>query len=648
MSDRASRLRFWLLQVLIVGAFALLGVRLWDLQIISEAEYRQSADENSYRLLPVDAQRGVIYDRNGQMLVRNVPSFTVNIVPADLPEQDDERERVLERVGELIGLPATDQAVAQATTGDEETPVSIETLLRWRTVNVNLPVCVATDVDRQAAFVIEEEHLDLPGISVGVAPLREYTYGPLVSHILGYVGRIPNEYANTYTDDPDADYDLDDLVGLAGVERAMEDTLRGTKGNKHVQVDAYGREITTIAEEAPSSGSSLMLTLDLSLQEIVQNALLEGMANAGSEVGVCIAMDPRTGEILALGSLPSYDNNLFSGGISHEDYGLLSTDSNRPLVNHAVSGQYPPGSTFKIVPAAAALEWGVVSPYTTFTCQGRLYLPNKYAPDDPSLAQTFYCWSKTGHGTLNLVGALMQSCDIYFYQVAGGYGDFQGLGIDRLGQAAELFGFGEPTGIELPAEASGLVPSDEWKRHTYDETWLTGDTYNAAIGQGFVLATPLQVLNATAAVANGGTLYRPQLIYQTIGGDGAVTHVLTPEPIHDLSMSPDTIELVRQGLLEAVEYGTGYYAKIPGLAVAGKTGTAEFARLDDEGNLILDHEGNLPTHAWFTAFAPYEDPEIALVVFLDDGGEGSQTAAPVAAKVLRYYFGIDEPDIPQN
>ena len=654
MSDGYIRFRFALLRIMVIAVFALIASKLWQLQIVSGQEYLHSADINRFRLMPIDAPRGIIYDRFGRLLVRNVPSFTVSIVRAGLPEDSQQRQVVLSRLGELLKMPVTD-TVSSAISGTQQISVeaalvrgdkgpSIEGILeRARSIiGPYSPVRIASNVDRQAAFIIEEEHLKLPGVVVEAQPLRQYIDGPLTAHILGYVGRISSERLEDYLRDEKLGYEPDDLVGLTGIERTQEKALRGTKGEKHVEVDVFEREVAVIASEPPVQGHNLVITLDLELQRYVENALREGMRKAGSAVGVAIALDPRTGEILAMVSLPSYDNNLFSGGISYEDYARLSEDKHRPLVNHAISGQYPPGSTFKIVTASGALQEHVIDRSTTRTCQGTLLLPNKYAPADLSQAQPFYCWNRGGHGALSVVGAIMQSCDIFFYQVAGGYQDFQGLGITRLGQYARMYGYGEPTGVDLSGEASGLVPSDRWKRQTYGQQWFTGDTYNAAIGQGDVLATPLQMLNATAAVANRGTLYRPQLVYQVTNAEGQVVRSLQPEPIRKLEVSEQNLDLVRKGMLEAVAHGTAPLAQLPGIAVAGKTGTAEYPALDENGRLIRDKLGRLPTHAWFTAFAPYENPEIALVVFLEGGGEGSQRAAPVAAKILRHYFGLPE------
>jgi penicillin-binding protein 2 len=642
-NERRSQFRFYAMRVVAVILFAVISARLWDLQVMSSTDYRASADQNRFRLVPVDAPRGIIYDRFGRMLVRNIPSFTVSIVPAGLPEDEKARGAVIARVGELLGLPC--EAVGCAPADPDEPTVEaifrkIDENLTNGVIGLYRPVRIASNVDRQAAFIIEEEHIELPGVVVEVESHRQYLDGALTAHILGYVGSIPAEREGVYRE---RGYQPDDLVGLTGIERTQEAYLRGIKGEKHVEVDAFEREVRQIALQPPEQGANIILTLDVELQRFVEEALREGMRKAGSEVGVAVAMDPRTGEVLSMVSLPSYDNNLFSGGISYADYAALSSNPNHPLVNHAISGQYPPGSTFKIVPASAALQERVVDPSTRFICRGMMYLPNKFFPDDPTKAQPFYCWHRGGHGAMDVVGAMQQSCDIYFYQATGGYREQKGLGIERLVDYSRMFGFGEPSGVELSGEAAGLLPSDRWKRQNYGESWYTGDTYNASIGQGYVLATPLQVLNATVAIANRGTLNRPQLIYQVIDGEGNVLEALTPDPIRELAVDPAHITLVRQGMREAVTHGTAWYARIPGLSVAGKTGTAEYAGFDEDGNLIMDDEGHLPTHAWFTAFAPYEDPEIALVVFLEGGGEGSQMAAPVAAEILRYYFHVPVP-----
>ncbi len=611
------RLRLALFRLTILLLFAGLMIRLWRLQIVEADRYRAWADENRFRLVSTEAPRGIIYDRQGRILVRNTPSFSVEIMPAYLPHEEGARRQVLAHLAELLDMPFLSAA-------------SLEERLAGTELAPFQPMIVAQDVGRETAFVIAEEHLNLPGVNLRIIPTRQYTEGPLTAHILGYVGRIPAERAEEYLA---RGYDSHlDRVGLAGVEYTFEEELRGRKGQKYIEVDVAGREVRTVGvAQEDSPGHNLILTLDLDLQRTVEEALRAGMEEVGSTSASAIALNPQTGEILALVALPSYDNNLFAGGISAQDYQRLTEDPERPLVNHAIGGQYPPGSTIKIILAAAGLEEGVISPQTRLLCQGTLWLPNKYFPDDPELAQPFYCWLRSGHGPLNVVQALTYSCDIFFYQLGGGFREFEGLGLERLAEYAERFGLGQQSGIALTGETAGLVPTAKWKRLNYAESWTTGDTYNISIGQGFILATPLQMVNATAAVANGGTLYQPQIVYEVRTADGQLIRPFQSEVIRQVGVSPQHLELIRQGLRGAVAWGTARRADLPEVAVAGKTGTAEFLGPRDE-------KGNLPTHAWFTAFAPYEDPEIALVVFVAGGGEGSRTAVPIAAQILRYYF----------
>ena len=475
-----------------------------------------------------------------------------------------------------------------------------------------------------------------------VEPVREYIAGPLMAHLLGYMGPIPEAEAEQYDEQG---YGPNDLVGLTGVEYSYEPDLKGESGSRYIEVDVLGREIRTVIEEsAPVPGHNLTLTIDLPLQTAMENAVKAGLEQAKVKSGVAIAMNPKTGEILGMVSLPTYDNNQFARGISMEEYSALLQDPGHPLINHAISGLYPPGSTFKIIPAAAALEEGVITAQTTVNDPGIIWLANQYFPNDLSQAQPFYCWIHTygrGHGNVNVVSALTVSCDVFFYVVSGGYGDFRGLGEPLLHYYALQFGLGDLTGIDLPAENPGLVPSSRWKRINLAESWVTGDTYNMAIGQGFVLTTPLQMLNATAAIANGGYLFRPQVVRQVTEADGTLVRDFRPDLIRQLPIAPENVDLVRQGMYGATHSpgGTALAVNLPGLEVAGKTGTAEFPGERDE-------KGNLPTHAWFTAFAPYDDPEIVIVVFVEGGGEGSAVAVPIGKEILKAYFYPSEPGGP--
>ncbi|HAL61094.1 MAG TPA: penicillin-binding protein 2 [Chloroflexi bacterium] len=641
MEKRKPDAKITVFRIIILLLFSLLALQTWRLQIVQGEESLERANRNRFRLVSTLAPRGVIYDRQGRLLVRNIPSFTVSVVPADLPP--DREEEVIQRLASLLEMPVESRLDSEPSSLPQNP--HLLGLERWFRPGIRdlieegrktpfVPIILAHDVPREVAFLIEEEHLDLPGVVVQTEAQREYIDGPLLSHIIGYVGLIPEEEVESYLERPGSDYELNDLVGLTGVELTFEEELRGKKGRKHVEVDVAGREVRTVgAAMDPQPGYNLILTIDLDLQKEATEALQEEMTAAGSQSGVVVAMDPQTGEILALVSLPSYDNNLFIGGISLEDYQALRDHPHRPLVDHALTGQYPPGSIFKIVGAAAGLEERIINRHTAINCPGTIWLPHRFAPQDPSLAQPFRCWRQAGHGPLSVVSAIAQSCDIFFYTLAGGYREFQGLGLPMLSYYARLFGLGSPTGIDLPGESEGLIPSEDWKRLTYGEAWVTGDTYNMAIGQGYILTTPLQMLNATAAVANGGTLYRPQIVREVRDTEGNIVRPFRKEVIRQLPIAPENLALVQEGMRAAVAWGTAWRANLPGVAVAGKTGSAEYPG-------PRDREGRLPTHAWFVAYAPAEDPEIALVVFIEGGGEGSVTAAPVAARILADYFDL--------
>ncbi|HEM62670.1 MAG TPA: hypothetical protein ENO24_10300, partial [Chloroflexi bacterium] len=489
MERRRPNIKVIAFRAVVVLAFVVLALQTWKLQIVQGDEYLEQAQRNRFRLQSVDAPRGVIYDRDGRLLVGNVPSFTVSIVPADLPEEKE--QGVFQQLSQLLDVPTS----SRDRSGDREAAIDwrylsdqadyepeshLQELVATGRASPFVPVPVKSQVSREIAFIIEERRLDLPGVIVEIEPLREYISSTLFSHITGYVGHVPEQQVEYYLERPGADYDTNDIVGLTGVELSYEEQLRGNKGHRHVEVDVTGREIQTIGSPIePVPGHNLVLTVDAELQAVVTTALEEGLKHGKSESGVAIAMDPRTGEILAMVSLPSYDANLFVGGIDADEYDQLQVDERHPLVNHAIGGQYPPGSTFKIVTASAGLEDGVVTRNSLLFCPGTIWIPHRFAPDDPELAQPFKCWLTTGHRSISMVEALAQSCDIYFGVLAGGYGEFKGLGQNALHEYGLYFGLGEPTGIDLPGETAGLMPDEKWKRLTYGETWVTGDTYNA-------------------------------------------------------------------------------------------------------------------------------------------------------------------------
>jgi len=638
--EEKPRGSFRLLRVAIIAAFLILILQLANLQIAQGERFRQAAFENRYRIVQTDALRGIIYDRAGKILVRNIPSFNVSIVPADLP--DEEEERLIEKLAVLLDMPI--ETVIETTLVDAvgslpseldrsvippKRKPGLREIIAKAERDPFAPALIKANVPREVAFYLEENHLDFPGVRVGLEPVREYVDGPLLAHLLGYTGRIPRESLEQYQG-----YAPTDQVGLTGLEYSFESDLRGIKGERHIAVDVAGREVAKIAETMPTPGYNLVLTVDAEFQKTVQAILQKAMRGARSKQGVAIVLDPRTGDVLALVSLPSYDNNLFATGISIDDYTNLAQDPLHPLVNQAITGQYPPGSTFKLIPASAALQEQIVDINTKITTPGVIWVPNKYYPDDPSLAQPFYDWYKPGFGTVAIRDGLAFSSDVYFYKVSGGYPDFEnGLGEARLAAYARLFGIGALTGIDLPGEAKGLVPDPVWKRKTIGDIWTTVDTYNMAIGQGYVLATPLQVANYTAAVANHGIIYKPQLVNKVVDAEGRILRQIDPSIIHRVTVNDTNLAIVREGMRDAVLRGTAIKANLADVTVAAKTGTAEFY-----GPKV---NGHLPTHAWFTAFAPYENPQVVVTVFVFGGGEGSEVAGPAATDILRAYFRLD-------
>ena len=677
MTEFQVRVRSYLFRAGVFIAFLVLTLQLWNLQIVQGETYRELADANRFRLTQVPASRGVIYDRNGELLVQNRPVYNVIIIPAFLPEDATAEARVFARLSELLDLPITTQlepvtglnaGYFHAITHHQfkrqlqrqivntrsrqyvNKPLGIRDAVNQnRTFAPFLPVTIATDIDPMVAMKLEEERLDLPGVLIDISPRREYLYGELVSHMLGYTGPIPAEQFERYSA---LGYDLIDKIGLAGLELEYEDWLRGIKGLENIEVDVTGQKIRTVsADVAARPGHNLRLTIDIDLQEATAEALQDVMTEVGSNQGVAIALNPQNGEILAMVSLPSFDNNLFAGGISPRELSLLSEDPWNPLVDHAIAGLYPPGSTFKIIPAAGGLQEGVVSQESTFIDEGVLYLPNKFEPDNPDLAQPFYGWLRSGLGEVNIVSALAWSSNIFFYQVGGGYEPtgFAGLGLERVGNYAEMFGMGRPTGIDLPGELSGLVPNAKWKRINYSETWLTGDTYNLSIGQGFILVTPLQLINAYAAIANGGTLYRPHLVKEILDADGNLVKEIEPEVIGQLELDPHNMALIRTGLHGVVNWENGTAREnfdVPLLDASGKTGTAEFC---DEYPECLDRDGRVRTsHGWFASYAPTNNPEIVTIVFVYGGGEGSAVSIPVTNKMLRHYFDLNDDEEPDD
>ena len=567
-------------------------------------------------------------------------TLSFRLVDLEILKLDEEGREILEEVPTLIpdlaeplpvgGLLALlERAVAIGTQGSSYKPVSVLEL-----------------VDREQAFQVAEETYQLRGVHVLQRPVREYPYRELAGHVLGFLGPIPKLAADNYKargyEDPN------EPVGLNGLEYTYQDSLRGLPGKRLVEVDILGRESRTVnIVREPAPGLNLNLSLDIRLQEIMHNALARQLEETGAPHAVALAMDPRDGSMLGLVSLPSYDNNIFSEGLGEEYQALeVEDDTRRPLYNYAIGGLYPPGSTFKLVTSTAALAEHVITPFTTLVDRGPIYLPNFFFPNDPTQAQEFVSWNhklNILHGPMTIVEGIGFSNDIFFYYLGGGFPDFMtGLGSERLAKWMRLYGFGELTGVDLPGEVTAFVPDEQWKRLTKAESWTTGDSYNMAIGQGDVLGTPMQVLVSTAAVANGGYVVKPQFVQQTVDTQNRVQWQYEPEKQERLPVDPGLLAYVQKGMWYAVNgiAGTAGNSRVEGITVAGKTGTAEFCAYDPELQDCTDRDdkGNLPFHAWYTAYAPYENPEIVVTVFVYSGGEGSAVAIPVAQEILDAWF----------
>jgi penicillin-binding protein 2 len=655
-------------RMLVIVAFALLTARLWHIQLARGIELRTQAEANSFVTREIEADRGVIYDSEGRQIVRNSPRFTVSVVPAALPEHEDAQLRQLRKLARILGIDlrsGTVKRIGTRTAGGQDTAAlrlfdadepSLEELLpRTSSGRVDRslwnPVPVARNVSRSAAFALFEASVEMPFITIGESSVREYPTGPTLGQVLGFTGSIPRDLLGDYLSQ---DYRIYDIVGRDGLEATYERYLRGRKGEKIVEIDATGREQRQIGEaRAPMAGHSLELTIDSEFQRAAEEALARGLLATGARSGAAVALDPRSGAVRSIVSLPNYDNNMFSTGARPDEFAELLNNPDLPLLNRAITGQYAPGSTFKLVTAAGALEEELITRRTRIFDPGYISLTNEYNPEEST---PFFCWLRSGHGSLDVVGAIAHSCNVFFYQIAGSYyeeGHRQdGLGSDRLAHYARAFGLGSASGIELYGEASGRVPTKDWLAEWTGDFWTTGLTYDMGIGQANTLVTPLQMARVVAAVANGGRLYEPHLVDRVVRADGEVVS----HPGGDwtqVPVSPQHLATVREGMRGAVLWGTALpaWTHLPTkVDVAGKTGTAIFCDYigDSTGGKIpcrTDREGNLLTHAWFVAFAPYEDPEIAVAVFIDGSGldyllEGSRHAAPVAAEILRSYFDL--------
>ena len=573
--------------------FLVLTLQAGYLQIIKGKYYAGISENNYKRTVAIKSPRGIIYDRNNKQIVFNVPIFDLVIVPYDFLKDKD---NIKEKIRELSFIIEMEEDDLTEKINDSDR-FSHQSFL------------ILENIEKDEALILEEKVKNIDGVKLEKNAIRNYVDSKYISNVIGYSGRISEKELEN-----NSGYLLTDIIGKDGLEFFYETQLRGEYGKEEVEVDSFGKKTRTIGREDFKSGNNLILNIDSDLQKNIYDQLNEITTKLETEAGASVVvLDPRNGAVLALVNFPSYDNNLFAGGISSDDYNKLLAEKTNPLLNKSIAGQYPPGSTFKPLMGVAALQEKIISPRRKIFAGAAIYVGSYRYPD----------WK--AHGLVDLTKAIAQSCNIYFYTVGGGYGDIEGLGIDRIKKYANLFGLGSVSGIDLPGEKAGLVPDRQWKKDIKDERWYIGDTYHVSIGQGDILTTPLQIANYAATIANGGKLFQPQIVDKIVDSDGAIIDDIKPKIIREDFVDLENIKWVQKGMRENVVTGSGRALADLSIKAAGKTGTAQYY-------------GNKKTHAWYIAYAPYDDPEIALAVIVEGGGEGHAAAVPVAKEILRWYF----------
>lgn len=583
---------------LTIGIFVLILFRVWFLQIIKGDYYKDLAENNRMRTIYLNPPRGLIYDRYGRILVNNAPGFSLYLVPEDIKNKNE----TLRTLGNIINMD----------TGEIE--------MRFNTMRSEpayLPVKIKGNLSMREVAMLETHRLELPGIKIGAESQRNYPHDLLAAHLIGYVGEISSiQLKESNYEDliPSA------IVGQYGIEKRYDSILRGRLGKKIVEVDAIGRETNVLRIDQPDPGDDIYLTVDLYLQGEAEEAFED-------KVGALVAMDPTNGEILAMVSHPAFNPNLLSHGVTPAEWEEMSKNPGHLLLNRAVQGEYPPGSIFKIVVASSALESKDIAPTFKVHCRGAL----------PFGSRVFKDWKKGGHGVTDLHRAIVESCDVYFYELG------RRVGIDTISGFAMMYGLGETTGIDLFGEKRGLVPTREWKNRVRGEPWFQGETLSLSIGQGYTTVTPLQMANLLSSVVNPDRRFRPHIIKGTRERDSGRIKEFTPEVLDPLSVSPEVLGVIRDALRGAVNepHGTGGRARSKFVEIAGKTGTAQVVEAKH-----VDNRAEIPKelldHAWFIAYAPAENPKIAIAVLVEHGGHGGSTAAPIAKRVIEWYLKTDE------
>ncbi|MGM0417297.1 MAG: penicillin-binding protein 2 [Thermodesulfobacteriota bacterium] len=586
------RKRLNLVLVWISIAFLFIGARLFWLQVIHGEKFRQLSLNNRIRLQRLAPSRGLIFDRNNTTIVDNRPAFNLKVVPGDV----DSLKTLMEKLENYVEI-------------DKETFEKLKQALRYTPFK---PFTVASDIKRETVALIESNQYSLPGTYISVEPKREYIYPGTASHVIGYLGEADTKFIKAR---PETPFRSGDNVGRAGIEKKYEDFLRGKYGGAQVEVNARGKVMKVLDEVEAEPGNNIVLTLDFEIQKYAMELL-------GDKTGAVVAMIPDTGEIICMASSPAFNENSFITGLSTKEWKKLANDPNRPLQNKAIQGEYPPGSIYKMIPALAGLEEGIVEQDDTFYCSGRYFYGDRF----------FKCWNDYGHGNINLKDSIIQSCDVYFYKLGNK------LGIDKLAEYARMFGMGKKTGIELDNEEKGLVPDSVWKRQRFNSSWQGGETLSVVIGQGYNLVTPLQMAVMTSALANGGEIVKPLLVKKIQSSKGEVIKRIEKEKIDVLDIKEESLELVRESMRDVVNtpVGTAFSARSDLVEISGKTGTAQVVSSLKYKENMGKIKNWLP-HAWFTAYAPSENPGIAVTVLVEHGDHGSTSAAPIAKKIIEKY-----------
>ncbi len=599
LPDRNFKLQYLFQFVSLLFVLILIG-RLWQLQVIKGAESLKQAEGNIIHVKTNYAPRGVIYDRQNQVIAGNTSRYDLKVIPALLPEDDGQRLATYQEISEITSISVSDLSFIAEKDG----------LKNWN------ELVIRSNLDRDQSLFIKSK--TIPGFFVQTISSRKYYCDQECAHILGYTGLVDQQ-----TLDGDEAYQSIDQIGKSGLEIYYEKELKGVNGAEYRIVDASGEIIQTLSPKASQPGENIYTTLDTDLQKHIFQSLSDKLATLPKATGGSVVVtDVNSGEILSLVNYPSFSINSMTKGLTQEEYDNLLNDSKLPLFNRAISGEYPPGSTFKIVTASAILAEKIADINTFINDQGSLRIVNKY---DPSIIYIFWSWDHSGLGPVNVVQALTLSSDIYFYIFGGGYEEYQGLGIEKLKKYAEKYLLSKTLGIDLIGERPGFIPSPTWKKETKNEEWYLGDDYNTAIGQGDILVTPLQVNAYTQAIANGGKIYRPHLLKTIKTSDGKIIQDIKPEIISDNIIDQNNLDIIREGLRAVVTDGTAKILQNAIVPVAGKTGTAQYYNNEKE-------------HAWFTCYAPADNPQIAITVFVEGGGEGSDSAAPLALDIVNYYF----------